>query len=344
MTIDVVQSNRYTVPPVQPVQFKNRVDVFNYHSTIDKIARIAWDIFSIIILPIGLMRVFTSAIIVPGIGSDKKKLDTERNNAWDKNCERYSIETVDSVKLDTMIYHQDHSVKMQDRKFILFFNGNNGTYESTLPDLKKLSDQVGASIYCGNYRGVGYSEGTPMNKQDLIMDGDAMMHHLLSLGVQRKNILIHGWSLGGAVGAEVAALHQNENGSVSFCSDRSFSSLATLINHISFPVINKIAIGLIHLFNWNLDGFSAYKKINKKMILYNEADQVILPKASLAYAVNEYVERLNKYQQPQETDSYLTNVIELKYLADPHNSFVTSAPQFIFYHKKVREILGLGNM
>lgn len=294
-------------------------DVFRYNSFFNKVARVAWLLFSIILFPVGLIRLYGKAInhiatkkfFVPGVSIDKAMLDSKRSEImalpfFVENCERVIIKTADRVKLDTLIINNpDQKEKdVADHRYIIFFNGNTNTYEEMFSSLKKLSETTGASVYSGNYRGVGCSEGWPTKFQDIVMDGEAMVQYLLSKGVQKKNILIHGWSLGGGVGAHVSAHHQEPGQEISYCGDRTFASLVAVAQEWFCPdsikellpekfqaefysnCISKImtlgAVNLLHLLNWNFKTLECYKKINGyKFIIYLPNDNVIPHKASL---------------------------------------------------------------
>ena len=50
-----------------------------------------------------------------------------------------------------------------------------------------------------NYRGFGDSEGGLPSKESVYKDGQAMFNHLLQMGFKPDQIVIHGYSMGGAV-------------------------------------------------------------------------------------------------------------------------------------------------
>lgn len=291
-------------------------DVFDYNSTFNKIARVAWLIFSIIIFPIGFIRLIGKVInhlvtkntLFPKHLRDLKKLDIERAQYMTEHAdrsERITIKTADRIDLDTiMIYNPyQNDKKIDERKYIIFFNRVESTYERMLPSLMKISDETGANVYCGNYRGVGHSKGFPTDIQDLVMDGEAMVQYLLTQGVSQKNILIHGWSIGGGVGAYVAALHQEKGKEIKFCSDRSFASTVEEIKEFARAKINEIrrenrckakikasglailsslALGLIRVLGWNFNSLKSYNAINGyKFIIYHPQDPEVPYAASL---------------------------------------------------------------
>lgn len=277
-------------------------DIFNYNSIDNKISRIAWLIFSIIIFPVGLARLIKKGInliavkkyLLPALGLDKAKLDSDRakimaDPRFAERRERLAVKTADHVTLDSlMIKNPQQEVKEAcNRKYILFLNGNSA-YEEMFHTLTKISDETGANVFCGNFRGVGCSEGFPMEWQDLVMDGEAMVQYLLSKGVPAKNILIHGHSIGGSVGIHVAALHQETGNEISVCADRTSAS-------ISLP------LKYIRMSGWNFNTLDCYETIKgHKFIIYHRHDQKISYPLSLYKKVKDSQMSLEDKKQKQD--------------------------------------------
>lgn len=293
-------------------------DIFKYNSLSNKVARVAWLIASMLLFPMGLVCLIgkitnyfiTKIVLLPALKHKLVTLDNERakhldNPIFAERCERLAIKTADHIKLDTMMVNNPDEEKKAfgDRKYIIFLNGNGGCYEHMLPTLMKISEETGTSVYCGNYRGIGRSEGFPTGYQDLVMDGEAMVQYLLTKGVKSENILIHGWSFGGAVGVHLAALHQEEGHEMNFGSDRSFASLSAILKersrklhrkfkriniHLSkikvkvLKVLTSLTNRLIFAFGWDFKCVKCYKAIKgHKFIIYHRDDYVIPYGASL---------------------------------------------------------------
>lgn len=303
---------------------KGQDDVFNYDSTSNKIARVAYLVFSILVFPVGIVRLIGYAIninatknaILPGVDTCKEALKNARERVLNHSefisrCQRHTIETADHVKLDTIVVNNLEQIKkpINEQKFVVFFTGNSGSYEGAFDELLHFSNETGANVYTGNYRGVGESEGFPTGFKDLVMDGEAMIQFLLSKGVKSKNILIYGWSMGGAVGTHVAALHQKTGDEMNLANDRSFASFVKevkeLLGKIGHSFLNHrgclvritgafitvgipIALGLIQALGWNFKNVEQYKKINgHKFIIYHPEDGIIPYKASLYKVIKE---------------------------------------------------------
>jgi esterase/lipase len=189
-----------------------------------------------------------------------------------KNAEPVSITTEDGVELDTIKIESPSS-----NKWIIYFHGNDMCYEQALEDLKVISQRTGANVYTGNYRGVMRSCGKMARTHDLILDGKALVKQLLEEGVLQENILIHGFSLGGAIATDVAALYPK----VHLCNERSFASLMDFLKgHLSLFGVFLGAIAWFSGFK-----FSAAKNFEKiqgeKLVMYHQQDKVIRYKGSM---------------------------------------------------------------
>lgn len=209
-----------------------------------------------------------------------------------------TMTTPDGVKLDGVhICQNDHP----DAKTIVFCNPNAASYEDFYPLMRDQELREGYRDSSGqlynylffNYRGVGTSEGSP-DPEGLLIDGYTAVHTVeQQLGVPRNNIIVHGWSLGGAVGAYAAAQHQGSSvdgsDSVNVCNDRSFSSLLKEIEELGQKIVcwllAKIAAIFTHLVGWNWDALAWWRQINGyKWVVVHPSDQIIPRQASLASA------------------------------------------------------------
>jgi pimeloyl-ACP methyl ester carboxylesterase len=289
----------YSVTPKQ--------DVFKTHEK-SKVKRVSLNILSTVIFPIGLMRLakhglgkLAGKIILPAqLMLTKATLDEARQEgvAWvDDNfrvnheklqVKRTTIETADHVKLDTMeILHPEESKKdPKDQKWIVFFPGNGMAYEHLIPLAAQLSKDIGANFYLGNYRGVGYSEQSPSKSKDLIVDGETMVQYLLNeKKIPPENVMVHGWSLGGAVANEVSALHQEKGHEMKLCNDRSFSTLYKEIKALLPAGIGHVAAPIAYSLGWKFNPAKFWKSIAEehKMLSFHRKDPVIPYKGASLY-------------------------------------------------------------
>ncbi|PJD94442.1 MAG: hypothetical protein CK425_11365 [Parachlamydia sp.] len=275
-------------------------NIFKSNKSSAKLKKVAYNIFSTIIFPVGLARLAKAGIgkvagifVLPAQFYSKEKLDVERKESIalikeafpNISTERKTIETADHVKLDTMeIINEEESAKPpKEQKWVIFMNPNGVTYEELMPLTANYAKDIGANFLTGNYRGVGYSEKSPSKSKDLVMDGEAMLQYLLhEKKIPPENIMIHGWSLGGAVATEVAALHQEKGHAVKVCNERSFSSLYKEIKTL-IPGLGPLAAPLAYIGGWKSNPAKAWKSIEEKdkIVIFHKKDTVIDYEASL---------------------------------------------------------------
>ncbi len=136
-------------------------------------------------------------------------------NLW----ERHSVHVSDGVTLDAGYW--ENPERQGNDCVIVYFNANAMRMEDVSGNfLNAYARSLKCSALAFNYRGVGGSTGTPSGTVDLIQDGAAVVLYAQEeLGYHPKDLILHGWSLGGGVAPMVAP---NESIVIS---DRSFSSL-----------------------------------------------------------------------------------------------------------------------
>jgi alpha/beta superfamily hydrolase len=82
---------------------------------------------------------------------------------------------------------------------VLLLTGSGGSAEDQGLEMAKFYRETGASCMSVNYRGYGSSDDQPPSEQGLVEDAQDMFEHLLKMGYQPDQIIIHGFSMGGAV-------------------------------------------------------------------------------------------------------------------------------------------------
>lgn len=221
---------------------------------------------------------------------------------------RLAITTSDKAQLDSCFILNPGQVEKEskEQKWIVYFNGNSGTYEDSLSSLTFMSALTGANVLSGNYRGVGHSTGFPSGSHDLVVDGEAMVQYLLSQGVPPENILLHGYSTGGGVAAEVAALHQDKGHEMPVCLDRTFTSYAD----VAASLVGRVASWIIHALGWTFDTLKLLKgtlKAHKVVVIEHSEDEIIKSTARIGK------ERLQPDKKPGPWDG---GIIPLTFAQD----------------------------
>lgn len=205
---------------------------------------------------------------------------------------------------------------VESPKTMIYFLGNADNFLIRSPDfIQKKADDLGVNIFIFNYRGNYPSLGT-RSKDGLILDGDAAFQYVRSLGINESDIILHGASLGGAIAAEVAAMHPQVN----FCIERSFSKLSDEIKYLfGGGVIGKIIASIAKVFGWEFDSLASWDKIQgKKWVIYTPFDGVIRPEAQFAQHIVKHDDSAQiltlrqRFGVPRDLDVDIDNPQEVK--------------------------------
>ncbi len=128
------------------------------------------------------------------------------NNYFDDkllvNIEKVKIRTQDGLNLLGW-YHEKDIIK---NKTILFFHGNAGSLENRIHKLNHFQDMK-VNFLIIAWRGFSGNQGKP-SETGLYEDGESAIRWLLTKGIDEKNIVIYGESLGTGVATH---LSQNRN-------------------------------------------------------------------------------------------------------------------------------------
>ena len=93
------------------------------------------------------------------------------------------------------------------RAHVLYCHGNAGNITCRAQVLKHLNEQLGLSVFVFDYRGYGRSEGKP-TERGVLSDAQAASGWLAErAGVDPRQLVLLGRSLGGPVAVDVAADH-----------------------------------------------------------------------------------------------------------------------------------------
>jgi hypothetical protein len=118
------------------------------------------------------------------------------------------------------------------RAVILFCHGNAGNVTHRAGTLRALHDWVGASVLVFDYRGYGKSKGTP-SEQGVLADARAARAWLARrAGIDEKQIVLLGRSLGGGVAVDLAAA----DGARALILESTFTSLPDVAK-ASYPLL-----------------------------------------------------------------------------------------------------------
>ncbi len=122
---------------------------------------------------------------------------------WEPSDFKYEdvrFESADGTKL-----HGWFLPKAGAKRMILYCHGNGEDVAAVGELAAFLSNRLEASVFVFDYRGYGHSEGRPA-EAGCIADGDAAQHWLAErAGIQPKDVVVMGRSIGGAIAVALAA-------------------------------------------------------------------------------------------------------------------------------------------
>ncbi|WP_157683054.1 cycle-inhibiting factor, partial [Burkholderia ubonensis] len=101
-------------------------------------------------------------------------------------------------------YYHSADGTPSDKKVVLFLHGSGAPAEDQASDMAAYYRQQGADMLAVNFRGYGNSDGAP-NEAGLYSDARTMFRYLVDeLGISPSKIIIHGYSMGALVAADLA--------------------------------------------------------------------------------------------------------------------------------------------
>ena len=187
----------------------------------------------------------------------------ENNYSGDEisvNIKKVKILTLDNIELLGW-YHEKN---LKDFKTLIFFHGNAGSLENRIHKLNHFQD-MNINFLIIAWRGFSGNNGKP-SEQGLYEDGKSAIDWLLKKGINEKNLILYGESLGTGVATHLA---QNKN-------------FAGIILETPFTSMIDAAKTFYPYIPVNLllkDKFENYKKVKNInspiLVMHGEADQIV---------------------------------------------------------------------
>lgn len=244
-------------------------------NTEHKIIRIAKQILSIIIFPIGIYKLIHSLVgkfvLVP---ASLESLNYENQlrlkiNLIDEIDEwKYKRITVkvNGYKIDAIIVGKAST--LSNRRWVLASNGNGELYENNFFTregrevyyFKQILKSINSNAIVFNYPGVGASSGLPSRKA-MTKAYRAMLTFLEDKdnGIGAKEIIGYGHSIGGGVQGDALREHElKEDIGYVFVKSRTFSNLAI---EASFKTNCSLVGFLIKILGWNINPAESSKRL-----------------------------------------------------------------------------------
>ena len=125
----------------------------------------------------------------------------ENNYSGDKisvKIEKVKIRTSDNIELLGW-YHEKN---LKDYKTMIYFHGNAGSLENRIHKLNYFGDMK-INFLIIAWRGFSGNNGKP-SEQGLYIDGKSAIEWLIKKGVDEKNLVLYGESLGTGVATQLA--------------------------------------------------------------------------------------------------------------------------------------------
>ncbi len=299
---------------VQSVHFHARWDNTNNHlqdpipTAVQKIGRVVYNIFSVLIPIIGLVRLMGYAIqslanraILPAAydvtEAELAKAKNEFNAFWtgpitaeNKSArekfamEEHTVVTPDAAALSVKLLRHKNADKRTPT--VIYFNGNFAiAMRDPNPWFLQKSIEIGnpCNFVFFDYRGVADSTGTFRAAKDLLVDGSSIVQWVREyLEILPDRIHFYGKSLGGAVAVQTQALDP-DNLVGAHVNERSFASLDKMIKTIfGFGCLGKFLGWIFNNLGYSADAAAAFRKLQgQKLVVYHPEDQIIPYSASL---------------------------------------------------------------
>jgi pimeloyl-ACP methyl ester carboxylesterase len=179
--------------------------------------------------------------------------DAERCDGYDPKPDRFSGCIIEDLLIDAeygdltgYVYRPDPAAFPEPLGAVIFFSGSGGSNASMAGPAASAYNRLGALVIGVDYRGFGRSNNSPGGKQldgsniteaSLYEDGNRIYRYVRNtLGFASDHIILHGFSLGGAVAARVAA-DAAERG----------EPLGGLVLHSSIYDMAHAAAGTLHI-------------------------------------------------------------------------------------------------
>ena len=151
---------------------------------------------------IGIAVIYLSVLIVLFIFQRSLMYHPLENNYFgDKlevNIEKVKIPTSDNINLLGWFHKKD----LKKFKTIIYFHGNAGSLENRIHKLNHFKD-IDVNFLIISWRGFSGNSGKP-SEQGLYKDGKSTIDWLKKFGLDEKDIILYGESLGTGVATEIA--------------------------------------------------------------------------------------------------------------------------------------------
>jgi hypothetical protein len=230
--------------------------------------------------------------------------------------------------LDSVLIIPDSSIaknKPGEGIYFVLFQGRGEYYESRFRDMAKQAHSTGANILGFNPKGFHSSTGHTKKLSDLVDDGIAVVEYLLQKGVDHRNIVLQGNSLGAGV-QEMVVEYFRQNQGISFrqINSNSFKNLASVVaHHYKAPYLEWFFKIFLKYSGWEISpGLDFYKTGPYRMYLRRMNDRTIKDGAEFHSMVNYDEDYASSPEGYKEINKWLNERSRIIYTGkrekDPH--------------------------
>lgn len=281
-------------------------------TTQDKVRRAVFNIFSVLLPPLGIARLlnygidcFANRVSLPSahyiskthFERATKQFNefwegpiTEKNEALRKNYTliRGTVITPDKSALKAVCMQYKDSTP--ETPTVIYFNGNFqlGIETPTWILSKSIEAHCPCNFVLFDYRGVGASTGAFKGAKDLVIDGSSIVEWVKQkIGIKTHQIHFYGFSLGGAISSLTKALDPTHL-TGRLINDRSFSSSHKVLEaRYGSGMFGRMVNWLFAKHGYSADAMAAFQEASgEKMVIYHPDDAIIPTEASMQYAVH----------------------------------------------------------
>lgn len=249
-------------------------------SCVWKVARVAWDVFSVIIFPIALCRLGIWLLKRHILSKVEANMGTAGHGSI-PGTDRVALISPTGTKLDTVYFEG------REKKAVIYFPGLGNTWQQCGKwMMQEHFEPLGAHVLMVNSR--WHTRGNDFaDEKGLALDSWTAFNYLVKeKGFDPDDILFMGHSMGGALATLGAGLVQEEYPEIEakLISWNSFYSLASTVNQLISRKM-KICCGIQglagHLAYWalrvdsNVDVSEALEKVKRKGVIWSKFDETI---------------------------------------------------------------------
>lgn len=174
----------------------------------------------------------------------------------------FQFEAQDGVRLEGMRFLNPKA--LPSAKTILVCSGSHQSSENYNVPIVRALLAMGHHVMTFNYRGFGNSEGEA-TESGLYKDGEAAYQNLCSQGLVDDDIVFYGYSLGGAIAADLGARHH-----VDVVLDRTFSSGTDRAEEAAPSPSLKWLARFVAFTGCHFDNVSKLKYLKRRVFIFQE--------------------------------------------------------------------------